>query len=914
MYCPYCGAQNNDESRFCAKCGKPLESIPDAGAGSQENSGKAGKGSSVVRDAGTVRDNQAKGNSGAETAPSVSGKKKLPVIFIAAACAAAAILIAVIAGRSAVKTFDPFADVKVSFDGVSPIGRASYTTDSSLSFKFSNRTHLANGDKVTLYLDTGTKDGKADRKYFLKNFGAIPSTVSREYEVSGLPSYITKASDIPDSLLKEMQSQAKDVMDDFIGENWNAEFDLEGGTAQSNLVQTLEDFQYIGCYTLASRKPQSGGINNYIYLVYKVTGNLSQAPSFASFLFYDNTEPYNGQMKYYTTFRFKNASAAGDGTGTVDLTDCQMATDTISNYDPTPYITVLGYNYPGYMDLAKFERKNIVPLSDNYTSDNNIDKSLLFEASEAGLHDIDPDSAGNDTPQISDSESQANPEKNVDGQETVETSPTKQDKDPDLTARYKEQDESFDSKKARQDEKILGNLSKNGKMPEYLSWVDAIQKEFPSEFVYGILYNGNQDQKISDCALNILQASGDTKLSTTDSEEFLRECRVNNASAIESDNLIPDDCQNLTIEASTTDDSRAGAIFCHSVQDLTDTKSLKLVFSGDETCGVCGVTPGMDFYDAIDTFESLVKFGGNCNMGGDYKYEQTVKYDDGDGTSACITAKSNKDEETVQSVEIELNYEMPLNGKKGSEAETTLVFPFNQDKNPELTARYKSADRLFDNKKIKQNEKKLGDLSKNGKVPEYLFWTDTLRTVFPDDLINSIIYNGKAGRNAIDCALNVLQSSGNTRLVTYVDQHDSEFSRGCRLNDASVIESDNLIPKDCGYSLKSEAYGNSIKAEFFHTDNFYKWLSLSFDEGAGNAYGVWGITPGSDYNEAINTLKERTAQLGDDWRMDFFDEKEARATYNIKETGAGGTISVYRDEDGKKVKGVQITLDYSVVQ
>ena len=25
MYCPYCGAENNDQARFCKKCGSPMQ-------------------------------------------------------------------------------------------------------------------------------------------------------------------------------------------------------------------------------------------------------------------------------------------------------------------------------------------------------------------------------------------------------------------------------------------------------------------------------------------------------------------------------------------------------------------------------------------------------------------------------------------------------------------------------------------------------------------------------------------------------------------------------------------------------------------------------------------------------------------------------------------------------------------------
>lgn len=530
LYCPYCGAQNDDGSKFCAKCGKPLEPAPAVPDSSPDISGNREDGPSVIQD--TV--------SNAETAHAGSGKKA-PVKLIAAVGVAAA-LIAVIAGVSAatsahtvnlndyvtievdgydgygtakadfdvdkfinendediqytkafksmiyeeskdefgesadpdqivemlcgksaagylatelepkgaldadkdlsngdtvtyswdlndqdveevkkymnvkisfddiattveglekVKTFDPFDDVNVSFSGVAPAGKAAYSTSSPLQFTFSSSSNLSNGDKVTLSLSTGVNDGEIDSSYFMDKFGAIPSAVSKEYEVSGLSSYITKVSDIPDDLLKKMQAQAKDVMDTYVARNWTDDVKEENGKTTAYLHQTLKDFQYIGCYDLAAKEPSSWPGNNCIYLVYKVTGDIDQFVADGLFFNIFDSGRITGQVKYYTTFCFKDAMLDDSGKATVDLSDCEMAYDTAFDYAPSKqlsyYYAVSSSNYRGYTDLVTFENKAIAANADNYTSDNNIDQSLLFDESEIGFTETTAEEADQGT-------------------------------------------------------------------------------------------------------------------------------------------------------------------------------------------------------------------------------------------------------------------------------------------------------------------------------------------------------------------------------------------------------------------------------------------------------------------------------------------------------------------------------------
>lgn len=132
MFCPNCGAENAEGTRFCGNCGTPLIPTPGAGGGpaGQAVSGGPAQGpanqAGPIPGAGQSTTGQQAGAAFQAAASSVAGKvKKLPLpalIGIAAAAAAAVVLI--IVGVNAANTVNLNKYMTVTAEGYDGYGQA----------------------------------------------------------------------------------------------------------------------------------------------------------------------------------------------------------------------------------------------------------------------------------------------------------------------------------------------------------------------------------------------------------------------------------------------------------------------------------------------------------------------------------------------------------------------------------------------------------------------------------------------------------------------------------------------------------------------------------------------------------------------------------------------------------------------
>ena len=106
------------------------------------------------------------------------------------------------------ETFDLFSQLEVEFTGTAPEGRASLTyTGTELrsdAFRCDKSRDLSNGDTITVSVSDSNVELLA------KQLGKVPESLEKQYTVQGLNSYVTKASEIDETALAEMQKQASD--------------------------------------------------------------------------------------------------------------------------------------------------------------------------------------------------------------------------------------------------------------------------------------------------------------------------------------------------------------------------------------------------------------------------------------------------------------------------------------------------------------------------------------------------------------------------------------------------------------------------------------------------------------------------------------------------------------------------------
>ncbi len=163
-------------------------------------------------------------------------------------------------GLEEIDTFDAFDGVSLQFEGSSSNGYANllYSGEYLTSYYFSIDpiNALANGDAVTVtipdfYLDT-----------IIEEVGMIPETMSKTFAVEGLAEYVESYSELPESFLSDLRSEAEDSIFSYVAERYSTGSSLSGLTYVGYIFETLKEDAY-------------STYENKLYLIYK--GNASNA-------------------------------------------------------------------------------------------------------------------------------------------------------------------------------------------------------------------------------------------------------------------------------------------------------------------------------------------------------------------------------------------------------------------------------------------------------------------------------------------------------------------------------------------------------------------------------------------------------------------------------------------------------------
>lgn len=259
-------------------------------------------------------------------------------------------------GLESIPTFDAFEGVEVTFDGTAPNGTASLSADnqySSMGYTLDKQDGLKNGDVVTVTFG-GSGDETSTVENCISSFQEAPKEVTKEYTVSGLPSYATKASEIPDDILEKMKTQATDEIKASVAKEWDKSV-------------TLKSSEYVGNYFMMLKNTSDAGWydTNCVYLIYKNTAHIDYS--------YEK-DSYTEDYVYYTYIGFKNIMILEDGTGSVDLSSyltCSDSTEVDTGVSNGWYGTQV-FRFYGFDDLMTFENKYLIANMDAYTYENNV--------------------------------------------------------------------------------------------------------------------------------------------------------------------------------------------------------------------------------------------------------------------------------------------------------------------------------------------------------------------------------------------------------------------------------------------------------------------------------------------------------------------------------------------------------------
>lgn len=245
--------------------------------------------------------------------------------------------------------YDPFADLEVSFDGISPDGEIyldkSNVKYSFISFKASKESDLTNGDSVKI---TVVQDDNFDINCI--NNGVRIKKTEMEYTVNGLDTYVTKVADISEENLQTMVKDAEDEIRAYAAEHWEAE-------------ESLLNVTFEGVYFLTAKEHADVSDKNYIYIIHKIDVNNENTLDGTV-----DTGNENGVFSYYYYTRYENVMVLSDGTFTVDLSN-KVVPDGGSSWISGVYgeaFLVGDYFYKGHQDVETLFSKCVTENIDNY--------------------------------------------------------------------------------------------------------------------------------------------------------------------------------------------------------------------------------------------------------------------------------------------------------------------------------------------------------------------------------------------------------------------------------------------------------------------------------------------------------------------------------------------------------------------
>lgn len=256
-----------------------------------------------------------------------------------------------------VESFDPFEGLVINYEGTAPNGTASidrgsvsnkYFTESDYYFNLSKSSGLSNGDVITVTITSDAED--AYKLDFIESYGVMPESISKDFTVEGLDSWITSLDQIPEEGLAEMQQQAIDVFT-----TQEADFSAEW---------SMQDPEYVGSYLLVTKNDSTTYNHNYLYLIYHITVDYEAG---------SNTGSYD----YYYGFSFSDLKLNGDGSFEVDVTRYQKLQGWISKemVNENGWGGTYTYHFYGYETMDDLVKEYVTKKADTYTSETDIEQA-----------------------------------------------------------------------------------------------------------------------------------------------------------------------------------------------------------------------------------------------------------------------------------------------------------------------------------------------------------------------------------------------------------------------------------------------------------------------------------------------------------------------------------------------------------
>lgn len=167
-----------------------------------------------------------------------------------------------------VESFDAFADLEVTFSGISPNGNVQYNYNGSnisrAYFRCDKTSGLRNGDTVIIYI-------QYDMETIANSIGMVPTSLEKEYTVSGLDEYVESYGALSDDFVAGLREEAEDKIYSYTANYYNA---------------SLTGLTYAGYIFNSVKEGNNSSTYNELYIIYSGTVSSSNGNFTASTVYF----------------------------------------------------------------------------------------------------------------------------------------------------------------------------------------------------------------------------------------------------------------------------------------------------------------------------------------------------------------------------------------------------------------------------------------------------------------------------------------------------------------------------------------------------------------------------------------------------------------------------------------------------
>lgn len=205
-------------------------------------------------------------------------------------------------GLKAMVDYNPFDDIKVSFEGINGEGEIDVDISENIPVQFwfsiDKGEGLSNGDKVTVKITRKYENGSI--KDYCEEQGIKILQTEQEYVVEGLYDYVTKIDQVTEETKEQLDAQAKQLIKEYVASSWDNPETFKEATLAGEAFVHYETWTVdTDAYVLIHKIDVNNGGDEFSYYYHTFFNNILVAPDGTNEF---NENDYRAASRMYPEF------------------------------------------------------------------------------------------------------------------------------------------------------------------------------------------------------------------------------------------------------------------------------------------------------------------------------------------------------------------------------------------------------------------------------------------------------------------------------------------------------------------------------------------------------------------------------------------------------------------------------------